>query len=393
MKIIGIDVSRGSITVCPLDKLPREFKRYRKGVEKIPLSRSGIKRLLELEPNGAVLEPTGGHYSKLWALRLKENGIDVRWVDHGAVDSYRRSHRCPNKSDLHDAVALACYGLEHWENEEYFIRPTRLELKEYCLQVNHLNHALTAVTNRFRQQLHHEWPEISKIGLARQPENKTPLVLRHIAGHKDSKRWRDMQAASIGTGISPFSRMLANQICVIQDDRASVEDAIEKELQRSEFKPYIQAMGNMGITAPKTMAALVCAVYPFERFLRDGRPIYEYVQTRSGKRSRRNRSKASFKLACGLGMVWYQSGDKQGFRPGGSADTRRALYLWVRMMIVIRGGMKGERDSNPFIREMQDYYRGTDGPGNQKVQKVARRVVERLFSELVKEMSCQNGKS
>ena len=390
MKIIGIDVSRGSITACPLETLPRDFKRYRKGIQKIELSKKGINKLLEIGADGAVLEPTGGHYSRLWAKHLRSANIDVRWVDHGAVDAYRRAHRCPNKSDLHDSVALACYGLEHWENNEYFIKPTEIKLRDYCLQVNHLNSSVTSSTNRLRQQLHHEWPEAAQANFSRRTTGGIPLLLQYIANRKVTPRWEKSAIETIGTGLSPFSRMLAEQLCLIRDNRDAIEEKIQQELEEPQYAPYLACMERIGITAPKLSAAIICAVYPFDKFLDDGKPRREYVKTNSGKRSRRDRSKAAFKLACGLGMIWYQSGDKQGFRPGGSADARKALYLWVRIRIVLSSGKPAGEDQNEFITAMQHYYKRTEGPGNLKCQRVARRVAERLYREMIKEWASKD---
>jgi hypothetical protein len=387
MKIIGIDVSRGSVTICPLEVLPRDFKRYRDGVEKLELSSSGIERLLEIGPNGVVLEPTGGHYSKLWASHLRRANISVRWVDHGAVDAYRRSHRCPNKSDLHDAVALACYGIEHWHNEEYFINPTQIELRDFCLQINHLNTLITSTTNRLRQQLHHEWPEVSQLSFTRNQSDTNPLVLQFIANLRITPKWQKSHEQTIGTGLSRFSRMLAAQLCLARDHRNELEAKVGQELERPEYSRYTACLKRAGMNAPKLSAAIICAIYPFERFLEEGRPKREYIKTSSGKRSRRDRSKASFKLACGLGMIWYQSGEKQGFRPGGSADARRAIYLWVRTRIVLTSGRTQHEEETAFIAEMQRYYKQVSGPGNLKCQKVARRVVEKLYREMIKEWS------
>ncbi len=384
MKILGIDVSRGSITVCPLEILPREFKRYREGIEKFTLSVEGVEGLLAMGASGAILEPTGGHYSRLWALKLEAAGVVVRWVEHGAIDAYRKSHRCPNKSDLHDAVALACYGLENWERLEYFIRPSDLVLKEHCLAIQHLNRSVNGSVNRLKQQLNHEWPEVARFTAATKWGEEPPPLLRYIAGEETRSKWGDIAADSIGTGIGRFSRMLAQQVCMQQRHRAEIERAIELEIEREDFKPYRLAMERCGITAYRCMAALIVALYPFERFLKDGRIIYERIETKTGKRARRNRSRAAFKLACGLGMIWYQSGDKQGFRPGGSSEARKALYLWARMAIVIRAGLQTQ-ETNPFILEMQDYYRSNTAPTKQKIQRTVRRVLDRLFVELVRE--------
>ncbi|KGF71568.1 hypothetical protein DO97_17535 [Neosynechococcus sphagnicola sy1] len=42
----------------------------------------GIKGLLSLKPNVAVLEPTGMNYTKIWVTKLIEAGVEVVLVGH-----------------------------------------------------------------------------------------------------------------------------------------------------------------------------------------------------------------------------------------------------------------------------------------------------------------------
>ncbi len=70
----------------------------------------GIKALLALKPDIAVMEPTGVNYSRLWGTHLARAGVEVRLVGHKELRNYRSSHlSLPDKDDDADALALACY--------------------------------------------------------------------------------------------------------------------------------------------------------------------------------------------------------------------------------------------------------------------------------------------
>jgi len=64
----------------------------------------------EVKPDYAILEPTGNHYSRIWAAILKKLEIKVLWVGHVELRRYRGGKNLPNKSDPADALAMAAYG-------------------------------------------------------------------------------------------------------------------------------------------------------------------------------------------------------------------------------------------------------------------------------------------
>lgn len=401
MRIAGLDISRNSATVCILEEIPRDFKKIK--TKKLKLDKKGIETFLSLEFDIAILEPTGGHYSRLWAHNIERSGRRVLWVDHHTVDSHRRSHRLINKSDGLDAAILAVYGLERLHVKGAFLEPQKLsKLNDLVLQTETLNRIKNPIVNRLRQQLCHEWPEASekKTSSTKQPSG----LWLAISGEKWSAKFKAEYNETCGLGLSSFSEGLAKLICEVDRQKTAIEQAIAQEMKSSEYEPYLRAMAIYGINPESsTAASLMLAIYPFERFL-DGerRVIKDHVTTVNGKRASRNRSLAAFKMACGLGMTWFQSGDSEGWRPGGRAVTRRAIWRWVKISVVMNPDMELKA-----IATLREYYEGGVereicdkstgftpkikhlGPGirNQRVMRVGRRFLEGLFKELAREMA------
>lgn len=392
MNIAGIDVSRGSITVIVLSEIPSDFRKVRRNAVKIKATSEGIATLLELDFECAVLEPSGMHYSKIWVHHLRKAGKEIRWVDHQEINNYRKSWKVNNKTDQLDAIALACYGLERYHRPTHFIDAEKQPLRMLCLQLKHLNRSRNPVQNRLRQQLASEFPEVCERAADRYWLDENPPGLwRFIAGEKVTQKWQKEFDASIGIGISSFTRGLAAQICEIEKQELEVERQVAKELERSEYAPYLKVFENYAI-GNRVTAMLLSEIYPFSQYLNDGRQINEYVSTEKGSRSRRNRSLAAFKMSCGIGMRYYQSGDSQGWKAGGNSDIRSALWQWCKISIVMTPNLE-----LPAIQKLRSYYEHgskqmVDGeeityqPGvrNQKIMRVVRRAIEMVYRDLLK---------
>jgi transposase len=107
MRIIGLDVGKNSVVACVLEKQPEDLKTYlrqSKEFMEFKATVEGIKNLLEIPFDIAIIEPTGIHYSKLWGETIEANGREVRWISHQAVANHRKSNRLPNKNDKADAL-------------------------------------------------------------------------------------------------------------------------------------------------------------------------------------------------------------------------------------------------------------------------------------------------
>lgn len=390
MKIAGIDVSRGSISVVVLSEIPEDMRKIRRNALKFKATPEGIAQLMALDFECAILEPSGMHYSRIWVHHIQKAGREVRWVDHQEIANYRKSWRINNKTDALDALALACYGVERYHRPGHFIQAQKEPLRVLWLQLKHLNRAKNPIVNRLRQQLSAEFPEVSEKEANRGwlVENPPGLWL-YIAEEKHSHKWQKVYDGTVGVGISSFSRGLAQQLCVIERQEFQIELQMAEELKQDKYKPYLDVFENYAF-GPRTSAMLLSEVYPFSRFLKDGHQINDYVNTEKS-RSRRNRSLGAFKLSCGLGMTYYQSGDSQGWKAGGNSDLRTALWQWCKIAIVMSPQM-----DLPKIAKLRNYYdngsrqviNGEEvvfqpGIRNQKVMRVVRRALEMLYRDLL----------
>jgi transposase len=170
MKIIGLDVCKDSVVAWELSEIPRSlkahFKENKRPVRNDPLkfyaNAEGIRGLLALEPAAVIMEPTGVHYSWVFAHICEKENIPVLWVGHTEVRHYRRQNKLPDKNDQADALALAAYALSHWGDDEFFISfspGAAVKLREFYLQLKSLARIQSPIINRLRQQLAREFPE------------------------------------------------------------------------------------------------------------------------------------------------------------------------------------------------------------------------------------------
>lgn len=387
--VAGVDVSRGKVTVCILSELPGDLKRFQSKYKAIELKsdQEGIDKLKELPFDVAILEPSGGHYSKFWATQIQALGREVKWVDHQSIANYRKGWGQLNKTDKADAIALAMYGIER----NRFISPKNQELRDLYHQLNHYNGLANPLINRLRQQLAHEWPEVAERAAQREWGHGAVGLWQAIAGIKVSAKWQKEINASVGSGIQEFSKAQAVMLCGLQDQQGKMEQQAQSILESPEYRHYIATLNEYGMSWAIALP-VISAIYPMDQFLEDGKELRSHVESRNGKRSRRNHSLAKFKLACGLGLVSHQSGDTERWKPGGRAEIRTALWNWVRLSVVMNPNME-----NPKIASLNDYFKnGSDqvidgkikhfdpGVRNQKMMRVARRGLEMIYRDLIK---------
>jgi Transposase len=375
MKIAGIDVSKDSVTICILENLPDiELKRFCKSYKPIVIKLSSITEINSLEFDAAILEPTGGHYSRLWAELIRRSGRTVRWVGHQEIAAYRKSYKLPDKTDKTDAVAIACYGLERWNEPGYFVTEKgeiALKLRELWLEHKFLNTANIAILNRLQQQLAHECPELANKKGCRVWLGETPGLWLAIANERRSKKWANTIENSAGLGISRFSENLAKAICLSEQSQQAIEIEIEQVIQASpELQRYLEVMKPFKF-GRGTSTALLSHIYPIEKFQSRHNPL------------------GAFKLSCGMAQVWHESGKYTGWVPGGSADLRSALWIWALATI------PQKRNTNPELEILRDYYYNgatieeagevktlDPGKGNQRLMRVVRRAITMLYRKL-----------
>lgn len=335
MRIAGIDVSKDSVTVALLDRLPfEEMKQFCQTYKTTKFKIADLDKLIALEFDAAVLEPTGIHYSRIWAEKIRASGRIVRWVGHQEIAAYRKSYRLPDKTDKTDAIAIACYALERWDKPGYFLTERAelpLKLRELYLRTHFLNRSGTPLINRLRQQLSHECPELAQKKACRGWLAPVPGLWLAIANEKHSNHWQEKIDNSQGLGISQFSAHLAQGIVLNDRTALAIEAEIEAILQDEGLQTYLTVMENFHF-GRRISTALLSSIYPIEKFKGHHNPL------------------GAFKLSCGMAQIWRESGDFTGWIPGGSSEVRSALWQWAFATI------PQNKVSTPELETLRDYY-------------------------------------
>lgn len=376
--IAGLDISNGKATIALVDRKPDDLKQFHRSYQAVEVNadQEGITDLLNLNFSTAILEPTGMHYSKIFADAIERSGRVVRWVDHQIIANYRKAHQLPNKNDQADAIALACYGLEHHNQEQFFLSLQSSRVRELYLQLESLNRIKNPIINRLRQQLAHDYPEASKRMADRDWLSSNPPGLwSFIAGEgaRRQKLWQAELERSVGAGISTFSKGLAHLLCELEREEYAIEVELNEAMSDPLFIPYLKVLEQYSITK-RTAAALLSQIYPMGKFLLpDGRQNIDHING-----SKRNRSLGAFKLSLGIGLVQHQSGNLTTWKAGGSKHCRTALWRWCKTTIIMR-----QEESTPQLEFLQTYYENCEGKGDQRVMKVVSKAVRMIYSELI----------
>ena len=336
MNIIGIDICKDRAVCWSLTEVPNDIKAYWKRESKkrskdpkkdeftFYFTNAGIEGLLALKPDVIALEPTGMHYSWLVAHICQRKNIEVLWVGHQQAVSYRRQNNLPDKNDLADAMAIACYAHIYYGKQSYFIDfdPGKIaRMRELFLQLKSLARFQNPFINRGRQQLAREFPEAIGVKSERQSDGRRPLWC-FIAERERSlkrkswywgKRYRDSVAVKYGIPLSSFTRWTAGIIDDIDIRHIEIEKELFNLVYSTEFEQYnlVFDQFNFGLSF---RGLLLSQIYPIEKF----------------------ESMASFKKRIGTAKEEYSSGDINTLKKGGSKLCRTEFYLWVTSTIALK---------------------------------------------------------
>jgi hypothetical protein len=255
------------------DNVEQHFKQLRKDKKfyKVKCDRAGVDKLLSFNPSAIVLEPTGYWYSQFWVQVAEKHSIDVCWVGHNDLDTRRRSYGFTNKRDDEDALSLACcyfdslfqdiHGQKRFLNLTHNASITKVRL--LFNEKEQLQKLRTNLLTQLRQRLSFEFPEISrhtmKISSLR---GYTPIIYWLATGNKNA-RYDNKYKQSIAHAIA-----------------ASEFDSYHRVFDRFGF----------GLTC-RTL--LLINLYPFDKFLVNGKPWVEYEPSK-GKLQKRDRSLRKF---------------------------------------------------------------------------------------------------
>jgi len=336
MNIVGLDICKSSVVACLLTQRPVEPRQFYYDAEflKIHADAAGIKKLLELKPDIAVMEPTGVNYAKLWGTHLARAGVKVLLVGHTQLRFYRESHlELPDKDDDADALALACYAFDYLDNPKRFNQErdyTIVRIRELVLRLAHLNRVQSPIVNRLRQDLAWQFPEVALVRSVRTSDN-VPLLWGWLAGERDSKKYDNLYALTVGLGLTPTVRHHASRLCDLQREEMSIELELKELISDSRFLPYRKVFAKFGF-GQRVEALILSQIFPFENFLTpDGKPDIKIRKGRkSGKPTKRHLSRRRFEKALGVSPTQEASGDKSKKKiVGGSDLCRKALWQWL----------------------------------------------------------------
>ncbi|MBD2411190.1 IS110 family transposase [Nostoc calcicola FACHB-389] len=391
IRILGLDVSKSSVSACLLTEKPEELRQfyYECPFNCFSANVQGIKSLLELKPDIAIMEPTGANYSKLWGTHLARAGVEVRLVGHKELRNYRANQLAlPDKDDDADALALACYYFDYHQDQRRFVQirdQVIVRIRESVLRLAHLNRVQSPIMNRARQDLAWQFPEVALVRSLRGESGEVPLLWGWLAGERKSTRYDRLYAQTAGLGITDTVRQHAKRICDLQREEHAIEGELRQLLADSRFEPYRQVFKKFGF-GDRLCAIVISQIFPIEGFLdANGKPEVKIRQGRNSKKpTKRHLSLRRFQKALGAAPSLVASGDSKKTKVVGGSDLcRKALWQWVYTRIEPKRS-RLRNEIGKTLGEQLDAEKASGRPVKLVRNRVAAKGARLLFRELVK---------
>lgn len=390
--VVGLDVCKSSVVAVVLTERPAEPRQsyFDYDFFKLSADAAGIKRLLSLAPDVAVLEPTGVNYSRLWVNQLALAGVEVRFVGHTQLRTYRVQLGLPDKDDEADALALGCYYFDYQHSDRRFVQvrdQTSAQIRFLVLRLSHLNRRQNPIINRIRQDLAWQFPEVANVK-SRSNGEDVPLLWGWIAGERPAKRYDKLYAQTVGSGLSKLTRLDAQELCMLQRQERSLEAELIHLMEGDRrFTPYRKVFAQFGFGL-RVSALLLSQIYPLENYFGpDGKPEVKIRKGRnSQKPTKRHLSLRRFCKALGVAPVREWSGDqKTKSKKAGSDLCRTALWQWCFTRIeVTKTRMKN--DIGKILGEELDSQKSAGIPIKLVRSRICAKAVKMLFRALVQEL-------
>lgn len=392
MRVLGIDISKSSITACLLIERilkPRQFIQEYKFYH-FKADAAGIKAMLELKPDVAAMEPTGVNYARLWGTHLARAGVEIRLIGHKQLKTYREHLGFTDKDDEIDALALACYFFDYLDEPYRFVQIrdfTITRMRELVLRLAHLNRVQSPIINRLRQDLAWQFPEVASVRSLYTANDQVPLLWGWLAGERLSSRYDRLLTETVGSGIKPTVRYHAKRLCDLQKEERVIEQELKQLLAEPQFIKYCQVFTRFGF-GDRTTALLLSQIYPLENYLgSDGKPEVKICPGRkSGKPTKRHLSLRRFQKALGIAPSSQSSGDSHKIQVvGGSNLCRMALWQWVFTRIEPqRNRLKNE--IGQVLGKQLDEEKVKGRPIRLIRSRISAKAARLLFKELIKEL-------
>ncbi|MBW4479471.1 MAG: transposase [Tolypothrix brevis GSE-NOS-MK-07-07A] len=390
-RILGLDISKSSVSACLLESKPddpRQFY-YECPFKLFSANSAGIKALLALKPDIAIMEPTGVNYSRLWGTHLARAGVEVRLVGHKELRSYREHHlNLPDKDDDADALALACYYFDYFDSPRRFVQIrdfTTTRIRELVLRLAHLNRVQSPIINRLRQDLAWQFPEVAHVKSRRAIDGDVPLLWGWLCGERKSKRYDGLRSNSIGLGITSTVRYHAKRICDLQREEYSIEVELLQLLIDEKFTVYREVFKSFGFGL-RLEGIILSQIYPIENYFgADDKPEVRIRKGRkSGKPTKRYLSLRRFQKSLGLAPSLEASGDKSKVKiVGGSDLCRIAFWQWVFTRIEPKHS-RLNNEIGEILGSQLDAEKAAGRPVRLVRSRISAKAAKLLFRELVK---------
>lgn len=396
-RIIGLDVGRGSAVLCCLEKFPDNIQQHYKQLRnakqfyQVDCSRSGIEKLLSLEPTGIVLEPTGYWYAQFWATVANKYDIPIYWIGHTDLSGQRSHYGFTNKRDPEDALCLAaCYFDPHFvdiHGQKRFINLTHNQtitrIRTLFNQKEQLQKLRTNLVSQLRQRLSHEFPEAARHSMTRsKTKGYTPIIYWIAFNHPNARydnKYKQSIAPELGIEISTYTRLHAQMIIDLELRYSKHLDEINALIAKPEFNAYNQVFDCFKF-GTSCKAILLINLYPIDKFLVDGKPWIEYELSK-GKLQKRDRSLRKFQAYLGLSFSYQMSGESFKRKFHGSSITRSHLYGWAYCLVSRKGNLIG----NDLGKQLSDRYQELKKTvkGKDAIIRILFKVTRMLFYQLV----------
>jgi hypothetical protein len=385
-KVIGADACKGRLVCVSLDSLPsraRAGEIYRDKSEyfDVDVSASGLAQLLSLKPDVIVLEPTGVNYIKFWVTKCAEAGVKVALVGHKQSNSYRKNLSLPDKDDEADALALACYYLEHQSDPLQFARirdDVTSKLRNCALQLKHIDRIQSPLINRLQQDLAWAMPEVS--GSVR-----AVLFWRWLAGQAKSAKYDLLAIKTCGLGITDHMKAMASVLVDLWRQQSVIYSQMLELLDDPQFDRDRQVMKRYYLP-PIAQAIIISQYYPLSNFLgEDGNEILQLAGSRrTNTKTLKPVSLRRFRKAIGVAPVREASGKSPTkTKKAGSRLCRCQLWLWL-FGTFERGNSK-IKVSTPEMIQLNDLWLALKAKKHTKIARSTfmSKFVERLFYDLL----------
>jgi transposase len=394
LRVLGLDICKNSVVACLLTQKPTQPREAYHSLEffKLKADAAGIKQLLALKPDVALMEPTGINYQRLWGIQLAKVGVEVRLVSNNKLPSYRKTLDLPDKDDDADALALACYFFDYQHLPRRFLQvrdSVTIRVRECCLRLCHYNRVQSPIINRLRQDLAWQFPEVMNVrsGVGAD-DNLPPLLWGWIAGERNSAKYDRLYDLSVGSGIEDETRFAAKMYC----DLALQERLIETELANLiksdiRFLPYRKVFARFGFGV-RTQGIILSQIFPIQNFFgADNKPEITKTRGRNSKKATtKRRSEARFMKSLGVAPTRQWSGDeRKKTSQSGSDVCRKALWQWIFTRIE----PQKNRPTNPAVDKLITYFveaKNQKQPIRLVRSRLAAKAARALWRELVAEI-------